>query len=92
MANDISANPWKLDTPGAGVIYAFPVKIKNIVWANYAAAATLVLQDVNGKDIINATAPGVGQSWNFGEFNWVRGIKMPTLSSGELTIAIGAGK
>lgn len=89
----MSANPWKIDTAGAGVIYAFPIKIENIIWADYAASATLTVTDLNGKQIVKATAPAaVGQSWSFGKIGWVRGLIVSVLSSGELTIAIGAGK
>jgi hypothetical protein len=92
MANDISANPWKLDTAGAGTIYAFPIKIDNIVWANEAAADTLLIQDANGKTIVSATATsGLSQN-HFGKIGWVRGLKLITLTSGVVTIAIGAGK
>jgi len=96
MATDLSANPWKIDTPGAGTIYALPVRISNIQWVNYTLGAgqTCVVQDVNGKDIMNA-ATGTGtqmQPVNSGAVGWVRGLKVTTLTSGELTIAIGAGK
>jgi hypothetical protein len=99
MANDISANPWKIDTPGASVIYAFPVKVMNINWSNYTitSAQNLVVQDSNGKDIVNSTTGAAGASGqlqvlNTGPLGWVRGIKVPTLTSGEVTISIGAGK
>jgi hypothetical protein len=92
MANDISANPWKIDTPGAGAIYAFPIKIDNIVWANEAAAATLLITDVNGKTIVSATASTNSSDNHFGKIGWVRGLIVPTLSGGVVTIAIGAGK
>jgi len=94
MANDLSANPWKIDTPGAGVIYAFPVKIKNIIWANFTTIAdTLLIQDVNGKDIVNAVVANTSQGMmSFGDMGWVRGLKVITLTHGEITIAIGAGK
>jgi hypothetical protein len=35
---------------------------------------------------------GFSSQMAFGKMGWVRGIKMPTLSAGEVTIAIGAGK
>lgn len=88
----MSANPWKLDTAGASVIYAFPVKIVNILWANEAANDTLLIQDSNGKTIISATATsGLSQN-HFGSIGWVRGLILRTLTSGVVTIAIGAGK
>ncbi len=79
------------------MIYAFPVKILNINWSNYtlATAQTVQLQDSNGKDILNATTAATSatmQPINTGFIGWVRGIKLPTLGSGELTISIGAGK
>jgi hypothetical protein len=96
MANDISANPWKIDTAGAGTIYAFPVRIGNINWSNYSlgVSQTCQVQDVNGKDILLAVT-GTGtqmQPTNTGVIGWVRGLKVTTLGSGELTITIGAGK
>lgn len=95
MANDLSANPWKIDTPGAGVIYAFPIKIVNIVWANYTTTGdALVIQDENGKDIVNAliTTSLSTTGMSFGPIGWVRGLKVITMTHGEVTIAIGAGK
>ena len=92
MANDISANPWKIDTAAAGVIYAGPIKIENIIWANEAAAATLLITDANGKTIVSATATSGLLQQAFGKIGWVRGLIVSTLSSGVLTIAIGAGK
>lgn len=95
MANDISANPWKLDTAGAGTIYQFPVKIKNIIWANFTTTGdVLLIRDKNGKDIVNAlvtTSLGI-PSMSFGSFDWVEGIALITITHGEVTIAIGAGK
>jgi hypothetical protein len=94
MANDISANPWKIDTPGAGVIYAFPVKITNIIWANFTTAAdALVMTDVNGKVIVNALVATTSQGMmSFGGMGWVRGLIVSSLTHGVVTIAIGAGR
>lgn len=100
MANDISANPWRLDTSGAGVIYAFPVRIGGITWTNYTPGTALaaVLQDINGKDIFNAAIPAAQsqmQPITTGVIGWVRGVKLTTFSGtgpGELVITVGAGK
>jgi hypothetical protein len=92
LANDISANPWKIDTASATAVYNFPMKIDNVIWANAAVGATLLVQDVNGKDIIRATETSGIADQHFGKIGWVRGLVVPTLSSGELTIAIGAGR
>lgn len=92
MANDISSNPWKLDT--AATIYAFPVKIKNIVWADYTTAGdTLLIENIAGKQIVKAVVgTDLVPVWSFGAFDWVEGIILATISHGEVTIAIGAGK
>ena len=77
------------------MLYAFPVKIVNIVWANFTTTGdALVIQDLNGKDIVNAivtTNLNTGPM-SFGTFLWVRGLKVITMTHGEVTIAIGAGK
>jgi hypothetical protein len=94
VANDLSANPWKLDTAGAGTIYSFPIKITNIIWANYTTTGdALVIRDKNGKDIVNALiTTSLGGQISFGAIGWVEGIALITITHGEVTIAIGAGK
>lgn len=97
MANDLSANPWKIDTAGAGVIYGFQMKITNIIWADYtlATAQTLVIQDLNGKQIIKmvtAATQTTAAPLQTGFIGWVRGLIVPTLGSGEVSIFVGAGK
>lgn len=83
MANDISANPWFIDTPGAGLIYGAYVRIKNILWSDQVAAGDqLIIQDRNGKTIANAKAPGANQIQFWGVDNWVNGLKVTTLTAG----------
>jgi hypothetical protein len=93
MANSIAANPWVINT--SGFSYSYPVKIENIVWADAIAGETLLITDINGNHIINATAPTgyVGGNWSFGKIGWTRGLVVTTVpGSSEITIAIGAGK
>jgi hypothetical protein len=93
VANDITSNPWKLDTP-ATISMPSRVKINNIVWGDYTTAGdTLLITDLNGKQIVKAVVgANVGEFWTFGGFGWVNGIILSTISHGEVTIAIGAGK
>lgn len=96
MANDLSANPWRLDTSVTpGPLYNAPVKIDNIVWADAAPSQTLTINDVNGKEIITASTPAgfTGGTWNFGKIGWVRGIGTVTVpSGGVVSVTVGAGK
>lgn len=93
MANSIRSNPWKLDT-AATISQPSRVKIKNIVWADYTTAGdTLLIQDLNSDQIVKAVVGSdLVPAWTFGAFDWVNGIKLVTISHGEVTIAIGAGK
>lgn len=97
MANDVSANPWKLNTTTTSTIWPSEVKITSVTWANYSlgSAQSLILQDANGKDIVNMAVPSTQtqviplSQTNIG---WVRGLIVNALSSGEVTVSIGAGK
>lgn len=85
MANVITGNPWKLDTPG--VIANWMVHIKNLVWVNATDGATVVLVDNAGRDVLRATFTAAGDN-NFGEFKWVEGLNLTTLTAGELLLII----
>lgn len=93
MANDVTSNPWKVDT--SGFSYPYRTKIENIVWADAAASQTLTITDINGKTIVTATTPSgwEGNSWSFGKIGWTNGVVVTTVpSGGVITIAVGAGK
>jgi hypothetical protein len=85
MANDITGNPWKLDT--AGVIANWQVRIKNLVWVNATTGNTVLLQDKAGRDVLRAVYNEQGDN-NFGEFLWVEGLNLVTIGGGELLLVI----
>lgn len=85
MANSITGNPWKLDT--VGVITTAMVHVKNLVWSAATDGATLVLVDNAGRDVVRATYSVNGTN-NFGEFKWVSGLNLTTISSGELLVVV----
>jgi len=63
------------------------------VWANYTTIGdVLLIQNFNGKDIVSAVVEALGPYWSFGKMGWVEGLILKTISHGEVTIAIGAGK
>lgn len=86
MANNITGNPWSLDT--VGVITTSGVHIKNLVWANGTTDGdALLIQDNAGRDIIRAKWQTEGDN-NFGVFNWVQGLNLVTLVSGKVFINV----
>lgn len=86
MANDISGNPWSLDTPG--VISRSQTHIKNLVWANGATDGdALLIQDSVGRDVLRAKWATQGNN-NFGVFSWVEGFNLVTLASGKVFVVI----
>jgi len=89
VANDISARPWKLDTPGAGVIFQPQVYIKFVYWFNPALAGDLAtLNDRNGKPILTLRAEAANGSQTFNLENWFEGLIMPTLASGTMYVHV----
>ncbi len=85
MANDITGNPWKLDTPG--VITTSGVHIKNLIWTNGATGNTCVLLDNAGRDVARATYTAQGTVVFF-EMKWVQGLNLTTLTGGELLLVV----
>lgn len=85
MANNITGNPWRLDT--AGTIANWEVHIKNLVWVNGTTGNTVLLQDNAGRDVLRATYNEAGNN-NFGEFKWVAGLVLVTITGGELLLII----
>lgn len=89
MANDITVNPWKLDTAGSGVIYSHGVRIRTIIWTlPVAQGDDLAITDRNDKPIITAKAEAAGQTQIFRLGDWYEGLKLTVLDSGTVTVHI----
>lgn len=86
MANDISGNPWKLDT--VGVIWHGNVYIKDIVWNRPTAGGALKIVDDAGRTIIDTVANASDPMFEFGTLSWINGFNLVTLGSGILTVFI----
>jgi hypothetical protein len=83
MANDITGNPWNLNTPGP--IINSMVHIKNLMWVDAIEGDTVVLVDNAGRDVLRATFHAEGNN-NFGEFKWVPGLVLTSISGGQLLV------
>jgi formylmethanofuran dehydrogenase subunit D len=83
MANDISSNPWYVDT--AGTIYTNKTKLKTILWNEAASVGDqLLVKDTNGKIIVNTRCNQVNYPQPIVVDGWFNGIVVTTLTSGTL--------
>ncbi len=91
MANDVSSLEWVLDTPGSSTIWPDAWWCNEIRWEGYNGNPdTVVLTDLNGKTIFTAVGitPPEAIATQFGSHQRYFGLKMPTLASGKVYIAI----
>lgn len=83
MANNITGNPWTLDSVGATL--TSKIKIKNIIWIN--GAGSLLIQDNIGRDLIRDVW-SASTDHNYGELSWVAGLHVVTIGGGEVVITV----
>lgn len=86
MANQLSANPFKLDT--VGTVFAGKIKIVAVEWNEPTDQGdALILNDIDGNNIINTLAEADGQS-QFRRLTpaWYNGLVLATLTSGTVLV------
>ena len=90
MANDVTRNPWIIDTASATALIAAgtEVKIRNITWVDPGASAAdeAVVADGSGRIIWRRVAAGAN-NYSAEEFHGIRGrtidgLQVPTLAAG----------
>jgi hypothetical protein len=89
MANDISANPWSIDTASATAIWTGNIWIDRLVWHEPTTAGdALEVTDSNGKTIWSkyALAGGSGMDYDLKVDSVFNGLIVPTMSSGTLYV------
>lgn len=90
MANNLTGNPWIIDTPGAGLLVSGDVDVKMLRWvgattAGHQAIAQNGLSQVEWEDV----AAGANYSTSEeGPFFFAQGLKVTTLASGKLYIYV----
>lgn len=88
MANNLTTNPWTIDTVMSSPYKAY-VWIKDLTWDEQTAGGDqLVIIDQNGKPIIDTKASGANVYQRWGRIGPVNGLQVTTLTSGKVTIAI----
>jgi hypothetical protein len=83
MANDITGNPWKLDSTGA--VSTAQTYLKNIMWLN--GTGSLLIVDNTGRDIIRDVWTAETEH-NYGALQWVNGVNVTTIGGGEVIAVI----
>jgi len=94
MSNDVSAVPWRFDTATSGLgTAANPWKsrvfIRDWFWSNQVAAGhRLVVQDLNGKTIIDVTTDSPNENFKGYRIGWVNGLQVIQIDSGVLELGV----
>ena len=56
MANDLGANPWIIDTPGAGVLFTHHIDVRHMEFSLYTSEfSQCIVTDQNGHVVWSAT-------------------------------------
>lgn len=88
----ITGTDWKLTSADNGTtIWTGKAKVTGIAWSNYNGLPDVcVLTDSAGRDVFNQNAVAALTSItpNYGEAKWVDGLKVTTISSGEVIVSI----
>ena len=93
MANDVTSNPWILDTAGATPITTDLIRVKGIRWVGATTAAhAAILKDQNGKVKWRSVASGANYVESDNLFtrppnNW-DGLVLDTLQSGVIFVEL----
>ena len=83
MANDITGNPWKLDS--TGVVSTSMTYFRNVMWLN--GSGSLLIVDNNGRDIIRDVWTGETEH-NYGPLQWIEGVTVTTIGGGEVIAVV----
>lgn len=88
MANDLTDNPYIIDTASAAVLVAGRLRIKSIRWVGASVAGHVAeIQDSNNRVIWRSQATGANNvEGQIIERVWENGFRVPTLQSGTLYI------
>ena len=86
MANDISGNPWYIDSTGTLIQQRF--KFEGGTWNGAAAAATLELTDNVGRVVFKAVFPNDLVPVAIPKMGWINGLICTTISGGNVSLFV----
>lgn len=87
MANDLTKNPWIVDTASATNLTDDKMRLRSIRWTGATAGNAATVADGAGRTIWSSLAegPNIPQVKDFPERGLdVAGLRVPTLASGTL--------
>jgi hypothetical protein len=91
MANDVSANPWILDTVTAGIIPpCLTIRVHHMEFVDYNNDTdTCEVMSGDGKSLWKANGAADLQEVRSGEVGWVQsGLRVSQLSAGKIRIYV----
>jgi hypothetical protein len=98
MANNIATNVWRIDTAGASPVKTGggPVYVSALEFSGYAVAtdrAVVTATDAAGVTfnvcVLQGNADLSPISTNLGKAVWIRGLAVPTLTAGQVSVYLG---
>jgi hypothetical protein len=87
MANSVTGNPWRVDTPA--VLWTQRFKFDGGTWNAAAASATMTLVDNTGRIVFQAVFPTDLTPVQIPRMGWINGLTCTVLSSGNISIFVG---
>lgn len=90
MANNVTGNPFIIDTAGASAVYTGPLVMDRFRWVGATTVAhQCVVTDGDGKVLFESFATGpnyVDETYCGDQHKIIRDLKVPTLGSGKLYV------
>jgi hypothetical protein len=92
MANDLTGNPWIIDTPSATTVHTNVAVVNSLTWSGYTSGAAdqIIVRDQRGRTIFSA----VGHvdltpiQLTFSPRIFIRSLTVPTLTTGILSVGL----
>lgn len=82
MANQMSTNPWIVDTVGAAILWDGILHNVQVEYIDYASADDHVeVQDRNNRIVARLKGAADLRTVRTGKIGWVQGMKVPVLDS-----------
>lgn len=88
MANNITGNPWYLDSTGT-LLQGQRFKFDGGTWNDAAATNQLILLDGIGRVVFKATFPTDLQPVTIPKMGWINGLVVNRIDGGNVTIFVG---